>query len=105
LILAVVQIPTILILVPIIVYVFSTSTVVTAVVFAIWCLLIGISDNVLKPLLMGRGVDVPMIVIFIGAIGGFISYGVFGLFAGAIIFALSYKLFLSWLYDGAQNDA
>jgi predicted PurR-regulated permease PerM len=104
LILATVQIPTILILVPIIVYVFSTSTVVTAVVFAIWCLLIGISDNVLKPLLMGRGVDVPMIVIFIGAIGGFISYGIFGLFAGAIILALSYNLFLSWLYDGAQKD-
>ena len=97
LILAVVQLPTILILGPIIVYVFSTSSTVTAVVFAIWSILVGISDAFLKPLLMGRGVDVPMLVIFIGAIGGFMASGIIGLFVGAIILALGYKLFLAWL--------
>ena len=97
LILAVVQLPTILVLGPIIVYVFSTSTTVVAVVFAIWCILVGISDAFLKPLLMGRGVDVPMLVIFIGAIGGFVTSGIIGLFVGAIILALGYKLFLVWL--------
>ena len=84
LILAVVQLPTILILGPIIVYVFSTSSTVTAVVFAIWSILVGISDAFLKPLLMGRGVDVPMLVIFIGAIGGLILHGLIGLFVGAV---------------------
>ncbi|MBW2208543.1 MAG: AI-2E family transporter, partial [Deltaproteobacteria bacterium] len=83
LILAIVQLPTLLILGPIIVYVFSTSSTVSAVVFMIWSLLIGISDAFLKPLLMGRGVDVPMLVIFIGAIGGFIASGIIGLFVGA----------------------
>jgi predicted PurR-regulated permease PerM len=73
-------------------------------VFAVWCVIIGLSDNVLKPLLMGRGVDVPMIVIFIGVIGGFISYGFIGLFAGAFVFALGYKLFLSWLNQNTQSD-
>jgi predicted PurR-regulated permease PerM len=97
LILAIVQLPTILVLGPIIVYVFSTSTTVTAVVFAIWSILVGISDAFLKPLLMGRGVDVPMLVIFIGAIGGFMTSGIIGLFVGAIILALGYKLFLLWL--------
>jgi len=48
---------------------------------------------------MGRGVDVPMLVIFIGAIGGFIFQGIIGLFIGAIILALGYKLFLAWLNE------
>jgi predicted PurR-regulated permease PerM len=104
LILAIVQLPTILVLGPIIVYVFSTSSTVTAVVFAIWSILVGISDAFLKPLLMGRGVDVPMLVIFIGAIGGFMTSGIIGLFIGAIILALGYKLFLLWLDEGVQPE-
>ena len=104
LIFAVVQLPTILVLGPIIVYVFSTSSTVIAVVFTIWSILVGISDAFLKPLLMGRGVDVPMLVIFIGAIGGFMTSGIIGLFVGAIIFALGYKLFLLWLNEGAQPE-
>jgi predicted PurR-regulated permease PerM len=104
LILAIVQLPTILVLGPIIIYVFSTSTTVTAVVFAIWSILVGISDAFLKPLLMGRGVDVPMLVIFIGAIGGFMTSGIIGLFIGAIILALGYKLYLIWLEKDAQPD-
>jgi len=82
--------------------VFSTSSTVIAVVFAIWSVLVGISDAFLKPLLMGRGVDVPMLVIFIGAIGGFMTSGIIGLFVGAIIFALGYKLFLLWLDEDTQ---
>ena len=104
LILAVVQIPTILVLGPIIVYVFTTSTAVTAVVFAIWSILVGISDAFLKPLLMGRGVDVPMLVVFIGAIGGFMTSGIIGLFVGAIILALGYKLFSLWLEEDEQPE-
>ena len=104
LILAVIQLPTILILGPIIVYVFSTSSTVIAVVFAIWSILVGISDAFLKPLLMGRGVDVPMLVIFIGAIGGFMTSGIIGLFVGAIIFSLGYKLFILWLNMDIQPE-
>jgi predicted PurR-regulated permease PerM len=53
---------------------------------------------------MGRGVDVPMLVIFIGAIGGFMTSGIIGLFIGAIILALGYKLFLLWLDEGVQPE-
>jgi len=104
LILAVVQLPPFLILVPIIVYVFSTSSAGIAVVFAIWSILVGISDAFLKPLLMGRGVDVPMLVIFIGAIGGFMRSGIIGLFVGAIVLALGYKLFIAWLNKDTQPE-
>ena len=104
LILAVVQLPTILILGPIIIYVFYTASTVPAVLFAIWSILVGGCDTFLKPLLMGRGVDVPMLVVFIGAIGGFILNGIIGLFIGAIIFSLGFKLFQVWLNEDMRQE-
>ncbi|NIQ87762.1 MAG: AI-2E family transporter, partial [Deltaproteobacteria bacterium] len=104
LLLAVVQLPTILVLGPIIVYVFSTSSTITAVLFMIWSILVGISDAFLKPLLLGRGVDVPMLIVFIGAIGGFITSGIIGLFVGAIVFTAGYKLFLRWLDEDTEPE-
>ncbi|MEI2420005.1 hypothetical protein V6O07_07005, partial [Arthrospira platensis SPKY2] len=58
----------------------------------------GLIDNILKPLLLARGVPVPMLIIFIGAIGGFLSAGIVGLFVGSVVLALGYRLFLLWLY-------
>jgi len=106
LLLVVVQLPSLLVLGPIIIYVFSTADTVTAVLFMVWSLLVGLSDNFLKPILLGRGVQVPMVVIFIGAIGGFITSGIIGLFVGATILTLGYKLFLAWLQeaDGTSKD-
>jgi predicted PurR-regulated permease PerM len=105
LILSIVQLPALLILGPIIIYVFSAYSTVTAVIFAIWSFPVGISDAFLKPLLMGRGVDVPMLVIFIGAIGGFMASGIIGLFVGAIILVLGYKLFLAWLNPNTKTES
>jgi predicted PurR-regulated permease PerM len=99
LLMAVVQIPTLLILGPAIVYVFSASSTLVAVPFAVWSLAVGMSDNVLKPLLLGRGVEVPMLIIFMGAIGGFILEGIIGLFVGAVVLAVGYTLFRAWLEE------
>lgn len=85
------------IVIPAVVYVFATGDTLTAVIFLIWNALIMVIDNVLKPLLLGRGVDVPMMVIFLGAIGGMLLSGIVGLFVGAIVLALGYKLFQAWL--------
>jgi predicted PurR-regulated permease PerM len=57
-------------------------------------------DNVLKPMLLGRGVAVPVAVIFLGAIGGFVAMGLIGLFIGAIVLSVGYRLFLAWLENG-----
>lgn len=94
---AIVQLPTILLMLPVIVYVFSIHDVFSASLFMAWSLMVGLLDNVLKPILMGRGIDLPMAVIFIGAIGGMVYSGIIGLFVGAVVLALGYKLFLSWL--------
>jgi predicted PurR-regulated permease PerM len=99
LLLAVIQLPSLLVLAPVIVYVFSTSSTFVAVVFAVWSVLVGTSDTFLKPMLMGRGVDLPMLVIFMGAIGGFLRAGIIGLFVGAVVLALGYTLFTAWLQE------
>ena len=99
LVLAVVQLPTLIVLGPIIFWVFSSSSTGLAVLFAIWTVAVGVSDNVLKPLLLGRGSDLPMLVIFIGAIGGFVRAGIIGLFVGAVVMAVGYSLFKWWLED------
>jgi predicted PurR-regulated permease PerM len=66
---------------------------------------VGLMDNILTPLMLGKGAPVPMVIIFIGAIGGFILSGFIGLFTGAIIMALGYKLFIGWINSNeAQNE-
>ena len=65
-------------------------------------LLIALSDNVLKPLLMGKGSSVPMLVIFLGAIGGFVFPSLIGLFTGAMVLSIGYNLMVHWIGEG-QN--
>jgi predicted PurR-regulated permease PerM len=65
---------------------------------------VSFSDAALKPMLLGRGVDVPMLVILLGAIGGMITSGIIGLFIGAVILALGYQLFRYWLDEGESED-
>jgi len=97
LVVGVIQLPLLLLLLPIIIYVFATSSTTVAIFFTIWSLIAGSSDTFLKPILLGRGLDLPMVVIFMGAIGGFLSSGFIGLFVGAVMLALGYKLFMAWL--------
>ena len=96
LLLAIIQLPPVLILGPIIVYVFSVADPLAATLFAIWSILVSSSDVVLKPLLLGRGLDVPMLVILLGAIGGMILAGIVGLFVGAVVLVLGYELVEFW---------
>ncbi|MGB4334523.1 MAG: AI-2E family transporter, partial [Chromatiaceae bacterium] len=69
------------------------------VLLLVWSLSVGSVDNVLKPILLGRGMDVPMAVIFVGTIGGFLSSGIVGLFIGSVVLVLGYKLLVAWLGD------
>ena len=99
---AVSQLPTLIVLGPVAAFVFSTNETTPAVIFLVWALLVGVSDSFLKPMLMGRGVDIPMLVILIGAIGGMMLSGIIGLFVGAVVLAIMYTLFMSWIED--SND-
>ena len=93
------------VLIPIVIYVFSVAEPFSATLFMIWCIGVGLLDNVLKPILLGRGVEVPMLVIFVGAIGGFISSGIIGLFVGAVVLTLGYELLMAWLHPANQTSS
>ena len=87
-----------LVLAPVVIWAFSDAGATTGtIIFAIWALLVSFSDTFLKPLFLGRGVDIPMPVILIGAIGGVMLSGIIGLFVGAVVLALGYVLFMDWL--------
>jgi predicted PurR-regulated permease PerM len=99
LMLGIVQVPAILVTLPVIIYVWSSGDYDTtaAVTYTVLLLLAGSLDNVLKPLLLGRGVDAPMPVILLGALGGLASTGLLGMFVGAVFLALGYQAFMWWV--------
>ena len=99
LILGIAQVPAVLVTIPVIAYLWMSGDYgnVTAVVYSIVLFLAGIADNFLKPLMLGRGVDAPMPVILLGALGGMAGGGILGLFVGAAVLALGYQLFMSWV--------
>lgn len=96
-VLVLLQLPAIIIIIPVSAYLFSAEPALTATLWTIYLLLAGLSDNVLKPILLGKGAPVPMLVIFLGVIGGFIFSGFIGLFTGAIVLSIGYKLFITWV--------
>jgi predicted PurR-regulated permease PerM len=102
LVLAILQLPSIIVILPVIIYLFSVKGLLAAILWASALVVIGASDNVLKPLLMGKGSPVPMLVIFIGAIGGFIFSSFTGMFTGAIVLSVCYNLIVHWIGEG-QN--
>jgi predicted PurR-regulated permease PerM len=94
----------VLVLIPAVIYVFAVASTTKAVIFLVWCLCVGLMDNVLKPLLLGRGVAVPVLVVFLGAIGGFVAMGIIGLFVGSIVLSVGYRMFLAWLGQSAATN-
>ncbi|MDP3814056.1 AI-2E family transporter [Pseudomonas sp.] len=106
LLLGIMQLPATLITLPVIAFVFFTEgATLTTIIFAIYTFVAGLADNVLKPLLLGRGVDVPMPVVLIGALGGMVNGGIIGLFIGPVLLAVGYKLFWQWVDSPQINNA
>jgi predicted PurR-regulated permease PerM len=106
LVLAIVQIDILIVLIPLSIFVFSdpdTGTV-TAIAFLIWNIAVGLLNNILKPILLAQGVEAPMAIIFIGAIGGMMLSGIIGLFVGAVVMVLGYTLFMSWIRQTIPNE-
>ena len=104
LILGIAQLPLILVSGPLIFYVFQGESAGTASIFAVWMVLASISDMFLKPLFLGRGLDVPMPIILVGSIGGMLAFGILGLFLGAVILAIVHRLFVAWVKLDADAE-
>ena len=104
LVLAIVQLPPLLVLGPIAFWYFSVADGTPATIFLIYALIVSVSDAFLKPMLLGRGVETPMLVILVGAIGGAITSGIMGLFVGAVILAIGYDLLVNWMAPDAVEE-
>ena len=104
LLLGIVQLPMGLVVTPIIIWEFLQGDTTKAILFLAYMVPVGLLDNVLRPILMGRGNEAPMIVILIGALGGFAANGFLGLFTGAIILVLIYELILAWLHRSEDPE-
>lgn len=98
-VLAIVQVGILPVSIGVIIYIWSHGDNLTATLLTIWMLAVGLLDNILKPILMGKGASVPMLVIFLGSVGGFIFSGIIGLFTGPIVLSLGYRLFDAWLKE------
>lgn len=107
LLLGIVQLPAVLVSLPVIAYLWISGDASTTsnIVFTIYLLVAGMADNVLKPLLLGRGVDAPMPVVLLGALGGMVSAGIIGLFVGAVILAVGYQIFMEWVDEPVEGTA
>lgn len=96
-VLAVLQMPVYIVTVPIMIYFFAEKETVSAILWTISLLLVSLSDNILTPLMLGKNAPVPMIVIFIGVVGGVMLSGFIGIFTGAIVMSLGYKMLIGWV--------
>lgn len=96
-VLGVLQVPVLIVTLPAIFYAFAVKSTTVAILFTIWFIISGLSDAVLKPLLIGHGLEVPMPIILLGVIGGVMAYGLVGLFIGAVLLAVGYVLMREWL--------
>lgn len=109
LVLAILQIGSAIVLFPVIIWIWATKDFGMALPLTIYLLIVGLADNILKPMLMGRGLSTPMLVIFIGVLGGMIAHGVVGLFVGPIILAVAWQLMMAWIREeraeAAPSDA
>jgi predicted PurR-regulated permease PerM len=99
LVLGIAQVPALIVTLPAIGWIWWSGDYATAgaVVYTVLLFVAGMTDNILKPLLLGRGVDAPMPVILLGALGGMATAGILGMFVGATLLALGYQIFMGWV--------
>ena len=106
LVLGIAQVPALIITLPAIGYIWWRGDygTVEAVIYSVLIFIAGMADNVLKPLMLGRGVDAPMPIILIGALGGMAAAGILGMFVGATLLALGYQIFMGWVAARAEAE-
>jgi predicted PurR-regulated permease PerM len=99
LVLGIIQIGPSIVLIPVIIWTWTFMDTKSALLFTAYMVPVNLLDNFLRPIVMGRGLKTPMIVILIGVIGGTLAYGITGLFLGPIVLAVIWELFVTWIED------
>jgi predicted PurR-regulated permease PerM len=105
LVLGILQIGPSLVILPVVVWSWTEFATLPAVLFTVYMLAVGFIDNILRPIVMARGLSTPMPVIIVGVLGGTLSQGIMGLFLGPVVVAISWQLALAWLERGSGREA
>jgi predicted PurR-regulated permease PerM len=103
LVLGIIQIGPAIVLVPVVIWSWFSMEPATAILFTAYMVPVNLLDNILKPIVMGRGLKTPMVVILIGLLGGTLAYGITGLFLGPIILAVIWELLVAWIREGEAS--
>lgn len=104
LMLCIAQIGPLLVLLPAAAWLFWTGDTGWAIFLLVWSLIVGSLDNFLRPMLIRRGADLPLLLIFAGVIGGMLSFGLVGIFVGPVALAVTYTLMQAWIADALGHD-
>jgi predicted PurR-regulated permease PerM len=99
LILGIIQIGPSIILIPVIIWSWTAMETTSALLFTAYMIPVNLLDNLLRPFVMGRGLDTPILIILIGVIGGTLAYGITGLFLGPIVLAVIWELLVAWIRE------
>jgi predicted PurR-regulated permease PerM len=103
LLLCIAQLGPILVLLPAVIWLFWTDQTGWGVALGVWTIGVGAMDNVLRPILIRRGADLPLLLIFAGVIGGLIAFGIVGLFVGPVVLAVTYTLLKDWASEAREG--
>jgi predicted PurR-regulated permease PerM len=103
LLLGIIQIGPSLVLIPVIIWSWMSMEASAALLFTAYMVPVNLLDNVLRPLVMGRGLETPTLVVLLGVIGGTLAYGITGLFLGPIVLAVVFDLLLAWTREGEKH--
>lgn len=103
-ILCVAQIGPTLVLIPVVVWLFWKDQPLWGTAMIVWTIIVGTIDNFIRPFLIKRGADLPLLLIFAGVIGGLIAFGVVGLFIGPAMLAVTYTLLEAWVKRGKAEQ-
>lgn len=98
-VLCIAQLGPVLVLLPAVGWLYWSGEPVRGTILLVWTLAVGTLDNVLRPMLIRRGADLPFLLILAGVIGGLVSLGIIGLFIGPAVLAVTYRLLEAWIAD------
>jgi predicted PurR-regulated permease PerM len=99
LLLCIAQIGPVVVLAPAVIWLYWSGDTVWGTVLLVWSIAVGPLDNILRPILIRKGADLPLLLIFAGVIGGLIAFGIVGLFVGPVVLAVTYTLLEEWVRE------
>jgi predicted PurR-regulated permease PerM len=103
-ILCIAQVGPFLVMVPAVIWAFATGSTGWGIFLLVWTIVVGTFDNFLRPVLIKKGADLPLILVFAGVLGGLMAFGLIGIFVGPVVLAVTHTLAEAWAAEGPRPE-